>query len=147
VPAFAADDRDGRLALLLSHVVEPRLPRGLVFVHDYPPSQASLARLRTEPDGHEVAERFELYVDGVELANGFHELTDAAEQRRRFERDLGERRRLGLPAVPLDERFLAALEAGLPACAGVALGFDRLVLCAVGAACLDEVLAFPSPRA
>jgi lysyl-tRNA synthetase class 2 len=94
-----------------------------------------------------VAERFELYLDGVELANGFRELTDAAEQRRRFEDDLAWRRRHGLPAVPLDERFLAALEAGLPEGSGVALGFDRLVMRTTGAASIDEVLAFPADRA
>jgi lysyl-tRNA synthetase class 2 len=146
-PAFAPGDRDGRLALLLTHAVEPHLPAGPVFVHDYPASQASLARLRRDPGRPPVAERFELYLDGVELANGFRELTDAAEQRRRFEDDLAWRRRHGLPAVPLDERFLAALEAGLPEGSGVALGFDRLVMRATGAASIDEVLAFPAERA
>ena len=146
-PPFDPGDRDGRLALLLTHAVEPRLPPGLVFVHDYPASQASLARLRRDPGRPPVAERFELYLDGVELANGFHELADAAEQRRRFAADLAARRRLGLPAVPLDERFLAALEAGLPPCAGVALGFDRLVMHAAGAASIDDVVAFPAERA
>jgi lysyl-tRNA synthetase class 2 len=83
----------------------------------------------------------------MELANGFHELTDAAEQRRRFEGELQERRRLGLGAVPMDERLLAALEAGLPPCAGVALGLDRLLMCLVGADHIDQVLAFPLERA
>lgn len=147
-PRFDPDDRDGRLALLLSRAVEPRLPPGALFVYDFPASQASLARVRPEGDGAPaVAERFEVYLDGVELANGFHELTDAGEQRRRFEADLAERRRRGLPAVPLDERFLAALEAGLPPCAGVALGFDRLVMHAAGADSLDAVIAFPAERA
>jgi lysyl-tRNA synthetase class 2 len=94
-----------------------------------------------------VAERFEVYLDGVELANGFHELTDAVEQRQRFERDLDRRERAGGDPVPIDERLLAALAAGLPACAGVALGFDRLVMLAAGAARIDEVIAFPSERA
>lgn len=147
-PRFDPDDRDGRLALLLATVVEPRLPAGALFVHDFPASQASLARVRPGEGGEPaVAERFEVYLDGVELANGFHELTDAAEQRRRFEADLEERRRRGLPQVPLDERFLAALEAGLPPCAGVALGFDRLVMHAAGADSLDAVIAFPAERA
>jgi lysyl-tRNA synthetase class 2 len=146
--AFAADDRDGRLDLLLTHVVEPRLGAGAVFVHDYPASQASLARVRPARGGEPaVAERFEVYLDGVELANGFHELTDAAEQRRRFAGDRAERRAAGLPAVPLDERLLAALEHGLPPCAGVALGFDRLVMHAAGAARIDDVIAFPLERA
>ena len=146
-PELPADDRDARLSLLLTHVVEPRLPAGLLFVHAFPPSQASLARLGRDADGREVAERFELYLDGVELANGFHELTDAAEQRRRFAAELAERRRRGLPEVPMAERFLAALEAGLPTSSGVALGFDRLVMRAVGAQHIDDVLAFPGDRA
>jgi len=146
-PELPADDRDARLALLLTHVIEPLLPAGLLFVHDFPASQASLARVGRDADGREVAERFELYADGVELANGFHELTDAAVQRRRFEAELADRRRRGLPQVPMAERFLAALEAGLPTSSGVALGFDRLVMRAVGAEHIDDVLAFPGDRA
>ncbi len=139
-------DRDGCLSLLLGAVVEPRLGRGRpTFVHDFPASQAALARIRAgDPP---LAERFEAYVEGVELANGYHELTDPAEQRRRFEADLAERRRRGLPALPVDERLLAALEHGLPDCAGVALGVDRLVMLACGASCLAEVMAFPVDRA
>ena len=145
-PGFAPGDRDGRLQLLMALAVEPRLPAGLVFVHDFPAGQASLARLRETGEGV-VAERFEAFVDRVELANGFRELADPAEQRRRFEADLAARREAGLPEPPLDERFLAALEAGLPDCAGVALGFDRLVMLAAGADSLDQVLAFPADRA
>ncbi len=145
-PALSEDDRDGWLDLILTHLVEPGLGRGRpTFVVDFPASQAALARIR--PDQPPVAERFELWVDGVELANGYHELSDAGEQRRRCESHLAARGRLGLPAVPVDERTLAALEHGLPACAGVALGFDRLVLLAVGAASLAEILAFPIDRA
>jgi len=118
------------------------------LLYDYPASQAALARIRKggplEPD---VAERFELYIDGVELANGFHELLDADEQRRRFENDLEERRRQGVESeLPIDERLLAALEEGLPPCAGVALGVDRLVMLAAGARSIDEVIAFPIER-
>ena len=87
--------------------------------------------------------RFELYLDGVELANGFQELTDAVEQRRRFEQDLEQRRREGRSQPPLDERFLAALESGLPDCSGVALGVDRLLMLITQASHLSEVLAFP----
>ena len=141
-------DRDGWLDLLLTHRLEPELGRdGICFLTDYPPSQAALARLRREPDGTRVAERLELYMDGLELANGFAELTDASEQRRRFEQDLVERARLGLDAVPLDEPFLAALAAGMPAGAGVALGIDRLLMLHLGASRIDEVLAFPIERA
>jgi lysyl-tRNA synthetase class 2 len=94
-----------------------------------------------------VAERFEVFLDGLELANGFHELADPGEQRRRFEADLEERRRRGLPEVPVDERLLAALAAGLPDCAGVALGVDRLVMLKIGSRDIADVIAFPIERA
>lgn len=143
VPCELERDRDACLDLLMSTLVGPQLGRGrLCFIYDYPASQAALARTRGE-----VASRFEAYLDGVELANGFHELGDAAEQRARFERDQRERVRRGLPAAPIDERFLAALAHGLPECSGVALGFDRLVMCAVGASRIDDVLAFPFEQA
>lgn len=139
-------DRDGWLQLLLSHLVEPLLGRGRpAFVLDFPVSQAALARIRQgDPP---VAERFEVYVEGVELANGFHELADAGEQRRRFAADLATRRARGLPEVPVDERLLAALESGLPDCAGVALGVDRLAMLEAGAGSLAAVMAFPIDRA
>ncbi|MFP5507039.1 MAG: EF-P lysine aminoacylase EpmA [Gammaproteobacteria bacterium] len=139
-----AADLDAWRDLVLTHVVEPQLS-GLVFVTDYPASQASLARLRAgDPP---VAERFEFYLDGVELANGFHELADAAEQRRRFEQDNALRANAGRPCMPLDSALLAALHAGLPDCCGVALGFDRLMMAAAGVARIDAVLAFPIDRA
>ena len=139
-------DRDAWLELLMAAEVGPRLGRNaLTFIHGYPASQAALARL--DPDDPRTARRFELYCDGIELANGFHELAGATEQRARFERDNAERRRLGLPAGPIDERLLAALESGLPDCAGVALGFDRTLMLATGAPHIDEVLAFPTARA
>ncbi len=139
--AAAAEERDLWLDLLMSTVVGPKLGvEGLTFLHSYPASQAALARL--EPDDARVAQRFEIYLSGVELANGFHELADPAEQRRRFERDLQERARRGLPALPVDERLLAALESGLPDCSGVALGFDRVVMLACGMQRIDEVIAF-----
>jgi lysyl-tRNA synthetase class 2 len=94
-----------------------------------------------------VAARFELYLNGIELANGFHELADADEQRARFEQQLHAREAGGLPAVPVDERLLTALAHGLPDCAGVALGFDRLVMLAADARSIEEVLAFPIGRA
>lgn len=128
-PSAALRDagRDAALDILLTRLVEPALAAlGVVFVYDYPASQAALARLRA--DDPRRAERFELYVDGVELANGWSELTDAAEQRRRFQRDNQTRQVAGLPPVPLDEHLLAALAQGLPECAGVALGFDRLLM-------------------
>ncbi len=141
-------ERDEWLDLLMGAVVGPSLGRDApVFVHDYPPSQAALARLRVEPDGSQVAERFELYVDGLELANGFRELGDTVEQRGRFTRDLETRRRRRQVKNPLDERLLAALAHGFPDCAGVALGFDRLVMAAHRLPSIDEAMAFPSSRA
>jgi lysyl-tRNA synthetase class 2 len=138
--------RDEWLELLMGALIGPRLGRGtLTFVHRYPASQAALARL-DEADPR-VAQRFELYCAGIELANGFRELAAAAEQRARFEHDNARRRELGLAVFPLDERLLAALAAGLPDCAGVALGFDRTLMLAVGAARLEEVLPFPTRRA
>lgn len=106
-------------------------PDTLTLITDFPREQAALARLKAGDPPR--AARFEAFCGGLELANGFAELTDAAEQRRRFEAELAERRRQGLASAPLDEAFLAALEAGLPPCAGVALGFDRLVALALGA--------------
>jgi elongation factor P--(R)-beta-lysine ligase len=145
-PPDGADDRDELLELLMAAHVGPRLGHGaFTFVHGYPASQAALARL--DPADPRSAERFELYVDGIELANGFHELASCTEQRARFERDNGARRRRGLPVAPPDERLLAALAAGLPDCAGVALGFDRVLMLATGAAHIEEVLAFPTARA
>jgi lysyl-tRNA synthetase class 2 len=138
--------RDELLEFLMGVGVGPRSGRGaLTFIHGYPASQAALARL--DPQDARAALRFELYCDGVELANGFHELQSAAEQRARFERDNAERQRAGQPASPPDERLLAALAAGLPDCAGVALGFDRTLMLALGARHIDEVLSFPTGRA
>jgi len=138
--------RDELLEFLMGTRIGPRLGHGtLTFVHGYPASQAALARL--DPADPRTAERFELYGDGVELANGFHELSDPLEQRARFEADLAERRRLGLRAQGPDERLLTALEAGLPDCCGVALGFDRTLMLAAGAARIDDVLTFPIERA
>lgn len=143
VPRDIGDERDACLDLIMSTLVGPALGRErLTFIYDYPASQAALAKVRGP-----VASRFEAYLDGVELANGFHELADANEQRARFEQDQRERAKRGLPVNPLDERFLAALEHGLPECSGVALGFDRLVMCAADARHLDEVLTFPFERA
>ncbi len=143
-------DRDGWLDLLMSQCLEPGLGRGrMSVVRDYPPSQAALARLRPGDPGGDptVAERFEFYIEGMELANGFDELTDADEQRARFQADQRTRRAAGQSVPPIDETFLAALEAGMPASAGVALGLDRLLMCALGADHIDVVLAFPIERA
>jgi elongation factor P--(R)-beta-lysine ligase len=138
--------RDELLDFLVGAVVGPSLGhQALTFVHRYPASQAALARL--DPTDPRVALRFELYADGIELANGFDELANAADQRARFVADQAERQRRGLTTFPLDERFLAALAHGLPACAGVALGLDRVLMLAQRAARIDEVLSFPTERA
>jgi lysyl-tRNA synthetase class 2 len=132
-------DFDQCLDLLLSMVVAPRLD-GYVFVYDYPASQAALARVKA--DNPLVAERFELFHDDLELANGFSELTDAHTQRDRFERDNDLRSVKGLPRYPVDEHLLAALESGMPDCAGVALGLDRLLMVLSGLDSIDQTLSF-----
>jgi lysyl-tRNA synthetase class 2 len=144
-PDLSGLDRDAWLDLLWSHRVQPGLgPDALCFVTDYPASQAALARLN--PDGLSAA-RFELFHRGIELANGFHELTDAAEQGARFEADNCRRRALGLPPIPIDRRLLQAMEeGGLPDCAGVAVGLDRLLMLRLGRDSLDQVLAFSLAR-
>ena len=118
---FAEWDAD-RFDFDMATKIEPNLPKGVVFLMDYPPQAASLAKLRGD-----VAERWELYVNGLELANAFTELTDPAEQRRRFEEARAERRQLGESDYPLDEEFLGALSR-MPSAGGVALGVDRLVM-------------------
>lgn len=145
---MADSDRDGCLDLLMSLEIEPRLGReGLEVVVDYPASQAALARHHRDPeDGARVASRFELYLEGLELANGYDELTDAEEQAVRFKQDNAARRAAGLPEVDLDQRLLAALAHGMPAGSGVALGLDRLIQLALGKASVADVMAFATPR-
>lgn len=142
-PELDCDDRDGWLDLLLCACIQPHL--GLekpLILFDYPASQSALAKIRE--DAYPVAQRFELYVDGVELANGYHELTDPAELRRRNAEVNRRRLRDAKAPLPEESRLLEAMDRGLPAATGVALGFDRLVMVAAGATSLDEVLAFPS---
>jgi lysyl-tRNA synthetase class 2 len=132
--------------LIMGELVCPALGREHpCFVYDFPADQAALARIR--PGTPPLAERFEMFFKGMELANGFHELCDAGEQRQRFERDNALRAEQGLPTVTADERLLQALAAGLPECSGVAIGFDRLVMLAAGAERLSQVLAFDIMRA
>jgi len=138
--------RDDYLDLLMSSQVEPALAGvGPVFVTGYPESQAALARV-SERSGVRQAHRFELYVGGVELCNGYWELTDPDEQRRRFEADNQARRRVGKPEMPIDQSFMAALESGVPDCSGVALGLDRLLMLKLGLDELAGVIAFPADR-
>lgn len=138
--------RDDWLMLLMSHVIEPHLGiQQPTFIYDFPATQAALAKIRQ--DNPPVAERFEVYIQGVELANGFNELSDTKEQRQRFINDLQKRRENNYPAVPIDENLLAALDNGFPNCAGVALGIDRLVMLALKKDKIDDVIAFPVQRA
>ena len=139
--------RDDWLDLLMTHRLQPGFDPGeLLAVVDYPASQCALAKLRSGGDGHAVAERFELYLGPIELANGYHELQDAAEQGARFARDGEVRRARGDVVPPTDMRLLAALQAGLPACAGVALGIDRLLMAMLGTPRIADVLAFDFAR-
>ncbi|MBW3596366.1 MAG: EF-P lysine aminoacylase GenX [Planctomycetes bacterium] len=139
-------DRDAWLELLLSEFVEPRLGSGRpAILYDYPAGQAALAVVREE--NPPVGERFELYVEGIELANGYHELLDAEELRRRNSRINRARQDDGKPPLPEESRLLAAMESGLPPCAGVAMGFDRVVMLAAGANSIEEVIPFPVENA
>jgi lysyl-tRNA synthetase class 2 len=138
---------------LLAELVEPNLGKDRpTFLYNYPASQAALAR--TSPAGHglnsttsSVAERFELYIDGVELCNGYHELTDPSILRQRIVEQSALRSEAGLRPLPHESRLLAAMESGLPASSGNALGVDRLIMLALGASELADVIAFPFDRA
>jgi len=146
------DEKDRWLELLLSCVIEKQLsgtfekPQ-MTFLYDYPASQASLARIEENQYAEKVAKRFELYLGGMELANGFYELDNAVEQLKRFENDNQHRIALGKQSMPIDQHLIAALEQGLPSCAGVALGIDRLLMLMLGKTHIDEVLSFSFNRA
>lgn len=140
------EDRDMLLQFLFSEVVEPNI--GIerpTAVYHFPATQAALAQI--SPEDHRVAERFEFYYQGLELANGFHELDDAKEQLHRFESDNLNREKMGLPPQQLDSRFLQALKSGIPNCSGVALGVDRLIMLALNATRIEQVMAFGVERA
>jgi lysyl-tRNA synthetase class 2 len=132
--------------LLTQHVLPGLKPDGFTFIHDFPRTQSSLAELHRDQQGRTVAARFELYYGELELANGFVELRDADEQQARFEQDNRTRLRNGQALVPVDDYLLAALRHGLPACTGVALGLDRLLMLLCGATDIREVLLFPWDR-
>lgn len=137
-------NRDDWLDLLMTHRLQPGFDRnGILVVYDYPASQCALANIRAgQGDEPAVAERFELYLGPLELANGYHELTDASEQRARFLRDHAVRAERGVAEPPLDEALLAAMTSGFPACAGVALGVERLLMAMLGTDRIADVLAF-----
>lgn len=135
-------DRDGWLNILLSQFIEPYLGKNRpTFIYDFPTSQAALAKISQNSPA--IAERFEVYIDGIEIANGFHELTDAKEQRQRFLSDLQKRRELNLPEIPIDENFLIALDENFPNCAGVAVGVDRLLMILMRTKSIRDVISFP----
>ena len=139
-------DRDTLLQLLFSIGVEGKIGQDVpAFVFDFPASQAALAKIN--PQDPRVADRFEVYFKGIELANGFHELDNPAEQLKRFEEDNLKREEMGLAPQPIDYHLIEALKAGLPDCAGVALGIDRLIMLSLGCDHIDQVTAFPFPRA
>ena len=141
------DDRLAYLDLLFSHLVEPDLGTdGVVYLTDFPPEMAALAQHHRDAEDEKVAARFEVYIDGLELANGYHELNDAQQLRARFEHDNAERQSKGLPMMPIDEHLLTALPS-MPPCAGIALGLDRVLMIAMNRTHLHDVLAFPAERA
>lgn len=134
------------LQILLSSVIEPRFS-GLTVVAEFPAAQAALARLDLDRSGQLVAQRFEIYLDQLELVNGYHELLDAEEQRRRFEFDNQQRQKMGRPQMQFDEALLGALQQGLPDCSGVSIGLDRLLMARLGLNRIEDVLLFPWSRA
>lgn len=139
-------DRNALLDLVISHLVQPRLPQtDLTFVYDYPAEQAALSRIR--PGNPPLAERFELFLGSNELANGYQELNDPEEQKQRFQAEISARNKAGISTGAMDEQLLDALNCGLPDCAGVALGVDRLLMAILDVDSLKYVLAFPADRA
>ena len=144
--SWAQENRANCLDLLFSLSVEPQLPDGLVFIYDYPACQAALAQLHLNAQGQSVSRRFEVFFNSMELANGYMELTDAVQQRERFEKETDQRSAQNKPAVAIDEKLMAALDSGLPPCAGVALGVDRLLMQLLRADSIDQAMAFSWQR-
>ncbi len=144
LPKDFETDRDGWQELLMSYVIEPKLAslNCPLFIYDFPASQAQLAKIKYDQQGNAVADRFELYIDGVELANGYNELLDADELRQRFEADNQQRKQQGKPIIPIDENLLAAMQSGLPECSGVAVGVDRLMMLVLDKKSINAVQSF-----
>ncbi len=146
--ADEALDKDGWLDVLMTHVIEPALnPQQGVFIYDYPASQAALAQLSINESGDRVARRFEFYCAGVELANGYFELLDSQELATRGEADNAKRRALNLPEMAIDRCLLAAMTAGMPSCAGVAMGVDRLLMIKLGIKHIAQAMSFDTEHA
>ncbi len=147
IPQIDSDSMDEWLIYVLSQCIEPYLgAEGPEVLSEYPASQAALAQTFINDSGNEVAKRFELYINGVELCNGYEELTDPVEQRRRFDADSESRKNMQKEPLMRDRLFLDALESGLPACSGVAVGVDRLIMLTMGEKDLSKVLSFPFDR-
>ncbi|MFW2177564.1 MULTISPECIES: EF-P lysine aminoacylase EpmA [unclassified Moraxella] len=141
------DDHQGWLDVLFSHLVEPNLGQNLpTLIYDYPVATASLAKTVTDKDGNLVARRFELYINGLEIANAYDELADGQALRVRFDQDNLERKKRGLPVMPIDEHLLEACDV-LPSCSGIAVGLDRLLMIATGTKAIEEVINFPIQKA
>ena len=144
--SWTGESRANCLDLLFSQLVEPQLPPGLVFVYDYPACQSALAQLHNDTQGRQVSRRFEVFLNGLELANGYFELTDRAEQQQRFDGDNAQRIEASKPQIPVDRHLLAALDHGMPSCAGVAMGVDRLLMQLEGADSITQVMPFSWDR-
>ena len=144
--SWTGESRANCLDLLFSQLVEPKLPPGLVFVYDYPACQSALAQLHNDTQGRQVSRRFEVFLNGLELANGYFELTDIAEQQQRFDGDNAQRIEASKPQIPVDRHLLAALDHGMPSCAGVAMGVDRLLMQLEGADSITQVMPFSWDR-
>jgi len=151
-PQAVEQDSDLLLDLVISTLVFPNLDsklakeKNLTVITEYPKSQASLAKLKIDKQGREVAARFEVFVQGLEVANGYQEMQDAVVLESRFKQDNSRRKHLKKPEMPIDNYLLQAMQAGLPNCSGVALGFDRLLMLALDKTSIREVIAFPLDR-
>ena len=138
--------KDALLDLIMTHLIQPALPKNApIFIYDYPATQAALANIRKEKIN--LAERFELFINGVELANGYQELLDAEEQQQRFENENSARANSGMESIPIDGNLIAALRHGLPMVSGVALGLDRVLMLATGVTSINDVIAFTFDKA
>ncbi|MBS9779865.1 MAG: EF-P lysine aminoacylase GenX [Moraxellaceae bacterium] len=141
------DDHQGWLDVLFSHLVEPKLGHDMpTLITDYPAVTASLAKISTDKDGYQVAKRFELYINGVEIANAYDELADGKELLERFQQDNQQRKKLGLPQIPIDKQLIKACD-DMPECSGIAVGIDRLLMVLTGANAIEEVINFPFTQA
>lgn len=143
---WSNETRANCLDLLFSEIIEPKLPSGLVTVYDYPACQSALAQTYTDKHGRQVSRRFEVFLNCVELANGYFELTDAQQQRQRFTADINYRSQANKPVMEIDAKLDQAMQAGLPSSSGVALGVDRLLMQLCGLNSIEAVLAFPWSR-